>query len=98
LHLDWSTDSVHIVINSSNYELKFVNVIKAKDVPAPTVKDFEWSSWTCKLGFPVQGIHCNKEEYEITSTCANHQNTMIAAGEFRGRLSLFKFPAVCPPP
>lgn len=53
VHLDWCTDSVHLVVNSSAYELKFVNVIKAKDVPGPTVKDLDWHSWTCTLGWPV---------------------------------------------
>jgi WD40 repeat protein len=71
IHLDWATDNVHIVINSSNYELKFVNIIKAKDVPGPTVKDFDWYTWTSVLGFPVQGIYRSKEEYETVSLCAS---------------------------
>lgn len=63
INLDWASDSVHLVINSSNYELKFVNIIKAKDVPGPTVKDLDWHSWSCIFGFCVQGIYTSKEEY-----------------------------------
>lgn len=35
LKIDWAVDSNHLMINSSSYELKFVNVSKAKDIPAP---------------------------------------------------------------
>lgn len=73
MHLDWGTDSAHIVINSSNYDLKFVNIIKAKEVTGPTVKDIDWATWTCIFGFPVQGIYNSKEEYMVTSTCMNNQ-------------------------
>lgn len=48
--LDWATDNMHVVLNSSNYELKFVDAVKGKDVPGPTVKDLTWWSWTCVLG------------------------------------------------
>ena len=98
ISLDWATDSAHLVINSSTYELKFVNIIKAKDVPGPTVKDLDWATWTSILGFPVFGIYLAREEYEMTTTCANNSKTILAAGDFRGQISLFKFPAVCPPP
>jgi hypothetical protein len=70
------------VINSSNYELKFVNIIKAKDVPGPTVKDLDWATWTSIFGFPVQGIYCSKEEYQITTACANSAKNVIATGEY----------------
>ena len=63
---------MHIVVNSLNYELKFVNVTKAKDVPGPSVKDLDWHTWTSVLGFPVQGIYNTKEEYDVVSTCASH--------------------------
>ena len=33
--LDWSVDSTHLAVNSSAFELKFINVAKLKDV-APT--------------------------------------------------------------
>lgn len=70
IHVDWAVDSTHLVINSSTYELKFVNVAKAKDVPGPTVKDLDWHTWTCNLGFPVQGIY-KGDEYTVVSCCAN---------------------------
>lgn len=35
LKLDWAEDSNHLMVNSSAYELKFVNVEKNKDVPGP---------------------------------------------------------------
>ena len=56
-HLDWSSDSKQIVVNSSGFELKFFSISNIKPISASAAKDIEWYTWTCTLGFPVQGIY-----------------------------------------
>ena len=38
-HLDWSSDSNYIVVNSSAFELKFFSLSNMKSVSASKVKD-----------------------------------------------------------
>ena len=69
LHLDWSTDSSFLVVNSQAYELKFVSLGAKKDVSASGCKDIEWATWTCKLGFPVQGIFPGADGTDVNTVC-----------------------------
>lgn len=69
LHLDWSKDSSEIVINSQAYELKFVNVHSKSVVRASGAKDIQWHTWTCKLGFPVQGIFPGADGSDVNAVC-----------------------------
>lgn len=52
-HIDWSVDGSLLVVNSQAYELKFVNVEGKRNVSSSSVKNVEWLSWTCVLGWPV---------------------------------------------
>lgn len=69
LHLDWSKDSSALVVNSQAYELKFVNVLGKSVIRASGAKDIEWQSWTCKLGFPVQGIFPGVDGTDVNTVC-----------------------------
>lgn len=69
LHLDWSKDSSELVINSQAYELKFLNVDSKSVVRASAAKDIEWHTWTCKLGFPVQGIFPGIDGSDVNAVC-----------------------------
>ncbi|KAJ3417480.1 Echinoderm microtubule-associated protein-like 5 [Chytridiales sp. JEL 0842] len=56
-HLDWSADSQFIQTNSGDYELLFWSALTGKQITkASSVKDVEWATFTCILGWPVQGI------------------------------------------
>ncbi|CAK72848.1 unnamed protein product (macronuclear) [Paramecium tetraurelia] len=93
--LDWAVDSIHILINSSSYELKFVNVQSLKDIPGTSVKDLEWHTCTSLFGFYVQGIYQKKDEYQVTAVCLDKQKSILATGECNGLINLYKYPAVC---
>lgn len=92
LHLDWSTDSSHIVVNSQAYELKFVNIQGRKNTAASAAKDFEWASWTCKLGFPVQGIFQSVDYTDVNTVCRAVNKKVLATGDDNGKVNLFKYP------
>ena len=71
-HLDWSLDSQKIVINSQAYELMWIDINSKSRITASGSKDIEWSSWTCVLGFPVQGIWPGVDYSDVNSVCRSH--------------------------
>lgn len=56
-HLDFSFDSSVLQSNSGDYELLYWEIPSGKQIKsASSVRDVEWFTWTCTLGWPVQGI------------------------------------------
>ena len=56
-HLDWSSDSTVLQSNSGNHELKFWEMPSGKEIKhANDTRNVDWHSWTCVVGWPVQGI------------------------------------------
>lgn len=56
-HIDFSADSHWLQSNCGAYELLFWDVRKGRQQKsASAMKDVEWATWTCTLGWPVQGI------------------------------------------
>lgn len=68
-HLDWSKDGHFLVVNSQAYELKFCSIEKGANTAASSAKDFEWFTWTCTLGFYVQGIFPGVDGTDVNSVC-----------------------------
>ena len=52
-HLDWSSDSRYVVVNSQAYELMFLDITTKRVISASSAKDIDWFTWTSVLGFPV---------------------------------------------
>lgn len=92
LHLDWSEDSNNIVLNSQAYELKFVDVNSKQQVFAKGMKDVEWNTWTCKIGFASQGIFPGVMGTEVNSVCRAKNKKVMATGENSQLVKLFKYP------
>merc|ERR1711865_809285 len=62
-HFDFSMDSATLQSNCGAYELLFYNTVDGTQNPsASSVKNVEWSTWTCPLGWPVQGIWPDESE------------------------------------
>lgn len=57
-HIDWSLDSGAIHSNDASYEILYYNVEAGTQDPsgASSFRDEFWATWTCILGWPVQGI------------------------------------------
>jgi microtubule-associated protein-like 6 len=92
LHLDWSEDSCTVVVNSQAYELKFADIQSKQSIPARSVKDVEWASWTCKIGWPVQGIFPGVMGSEVNAVCRSDNRQLLATGENSQLVKLFKYP------
>ncbi len=56
-------------------------------------KDEKWASWTCVIGWPVQGIWppCS-DGSDINSVDRNNVRDIIATADDFGKVKLFKFP------
>jgi hypothetical protein len=52
-HLDWSSDSEYILINSQALELLIFSVSSKSMAKASGMKDEEWQTMTCTLGWAV---------------------------------------------
>lgn len=100
LHLDWSRDGEFIIAASQAYELKFATVAKAgsknADASATSMKDEKWATWTCKLGFPVQGIWQGSDYTDINTVCASPSRRLLATGGDDQKIRLFQYPVVIP--
>ena len=55
-HMDFSADSTFLQTNDGSYELLFFDAeTGVQQVSATAMKDVDWATWTCVLGWPVQG-------------------------------------------
>jgi WD40 repeat protein/Ca2+-binding EF-hand superfamily protein len=96
LHLDWSESSSQLMINSQAYELKFVDIDSKKQIAASSVKDVKWSSWTCKLGWAVQGIFPGVDGTDVNTVCRSENEKILATGDDNQLVKIFKYPSVLP--
>merc|ERR1711865_388438 len=56
-HIDFSANSKYLQTNCGAYELLFWDVRNGKQITsASSLRDQDWETWTCTLGWPVQGI------------------------------------------
>lgn len=92
LHLDWSKDSNFIVCNSQAAELKFINVNSKSQMRSSDTKDIDWATWTCKFGWPVQGIWPGVDYSDVNTVCRSGNEQVLATGEDTQKVKLFRFP------
>jgi len=91
-HLDWSTDSQYIVVNSQAYEIFWADANSYERITASSSKDIDWYTWTCVLGFPVIGIWPGVDMTDVNSVCRSNNRQVLATGEDSSRVKLFKYP------
>ncbi|CAG9325772.1 unnamed protein product [Blepharisma stoltei] len=92
-HLDWSIDASLVAVNSQAYELKFVNVDGKINVSSSSVKNVEWYSWTCVLGWSVQYIWPEGADgTDINSCHRSHNLSVLATADDFGKVNLFRYP------
>jgi microtubule-associated protein-like 6 len=91
-HLDWSTDSSSIVINSQAYELFWVDTDDYSRIDASGAKDIDWYTWTWVLGFPVIGIFPGVDLTDVNTVWRSNNREILATGEDSSKVKLFKYP------
>jgi WD40 repeat protein len=95
-HFDYSADGRFIQSNCGAYELLFSDASNGKQVTsASELKDVKWSTWTCPLGWPVQGIWPpGADGTDINAVDRSHSGHLIAAADDFGKASLFRYPCL----
>lgn len=98
-HLDWSKDSTCIRSNCRAYELLFhdidqSNLAKSKMNPhASQLRDVEWDTTTCVLGWGVQGIFSSSQDGTDVNCCdRSPDGSILATGDDYGYVNLFRYP------
>ncbi|KAG7217585.1 hypothetical protein INR49_021271 [Caranx melampygus] len=97
-HLDWSTDSQYLVTNSGDYEILFWEASSGKHVTnMDTVRNLEWATYTCTLGFNTFGIWPDGADgTDINAVCRSHDGSLLASADDFGKVHLFSFPCSQP--
>ncbi|TPX31647.1 hypothetical protein SmJEL517_g05070 [Synchytrium microbalum] len=93
-HLDWSADSKFIQTNSGDYELLYWSIPSGKQITsASSMKDVQWNTFSCVLGWPVQGIwEKGMEGNDINAVDRNPQHTCCASGDDNSYVKLHHWP------
>lgn len=76
-HLDFSIDGKYIQSNSGAFELFFWNTETNTQILNPNLaRDVQWATWTCTLGWAVQGIYSGvSDDGDINAVCRSFSVT-----------------------
>ena len=95
-HIDFTADSRYLQSNCGAYELLFWDVQTGKqEKSASKMRDKQWATWTCTLGWPVQGIWPAEADGTDVNAVdrSSDQSTLVTADDF-GQVKLFRYPCV----
>ncbi|XP_075927212.1 echinoderm microtubule-associated protein-like 2 [Petromyzon marinus] len=97
-HLDWSTNGEFLMSNSGDYETLYWTPANCKQVTAmATVRDVEWATMTCVLGFSTFGVWSEGADgTDINALCRSGSGKLCVLGDDFGKVRLFRFPASQP--
>ena len=95
-HLDFSADSQFMQSNCGAYELLFCDATNGAYIPQfQKLKNTEWETFTCTLGWPVQGVWSKYNDgTEVLAAARSHNQRILAASDNFGRVRLLRYPCV----
>jgi echinoderm microtubule-associated protein-like 6 len=93
-NIDFSHDGKHLQSTSGAYELLFWNTSDGKQVKSISeVRDVKWETWTCTLGWPVQGIWpSGADNTDVNSCDRSVDGSLLATGDDFSRVKIFQYP------
>nr|XP_033810290.1 echinoderm microtubule-associated protein-like 2 isoform X1 [Geotrypetes seraphini] len=97
-HLDWSTDGKCFATNSGDYEILYWDPTNCKQITsAESVRNVEWFTATCVLGFSVFGVWPEGSDgTDINAICRSHDTKLLASADDFGKVHLFSYPCYQP--
>ncbi|KAK2491944.1 hypothetical protein MC885_011913, partial [Smutsia gigantea] len=97
-HLDWAQDSSCFVTNSGDYEILYWDPTTCKQITnADAVRNVEWATATCVLGFGVFGIWSEGADgTDINAVARSHDGKLLASADDFGKVHLFSYPCCQP--
>eukprot|EP01041_Mallomonas_annulata_P001002 gene1002-1969_t len=95
-HVDFSADGRFMQSNCGAYELLFSETSTGRHITSATeVKDMKWATWTCTLGWPVQGIWPEGADgTDINAVDRSHSGHLLVTADDFGKVKLFRYPCV----
>ena len=95
-HFDFSRDSDYIQSNCGGFELLFSKVTDGGNINSPsTLKDVEWATFTCTLGWPVQGIWSDMNDgVRYNAVDRNNSETLVATADNFGHIKVYRYPCL----
>jgi WD40 repeat protein len=89
-NLDWTSDSRYLHSTCAGHELLFWDAERGQHMPggAIALRDAEWASWTCTLGWPVSGLNALMD-----ISCVSASEDLVVYGDLTGNLQLARFPS-----
>ena len=91
-HFDFSADGRYAQSNDGAYELLFADIATGAHIPAASsLKDVAWSTWTCTLGWPVQGIWpAFADGTDVNAVDRSPDQRLLASADDFGKVKLFR--------
>ena len=95
-HFDISKDGQYMQSNCGAYELLFCSIKDGKPIlKGSSLSSVDWSTWTCTLGWPVQGIWPpSADGTDINAVDRSPSGKLIATADDFGKVKVFRFPSV----
>jgi microtubule-associated protein-like 6 len=94
-HIDWSESGDITQSNSTSYELLYHDVSTGRQIKnISSLADTEWNTWTCVLGWPVQGIWPECASGDDINACDIDatKKVMVTADDY-SKVKLFRYPS-----
>jgi len=94
-HLDWSKDSKVLQTDSGSYEHLFWDIEDVKQITkSSSVRNVEFVTYTCVLGWPVRGIWPKGSDgTDINSLCRSNNGLLLVTADDSSMVKIFAFPA-----
>ena len=94
LHADWSEDGRYVQSVCARCELLYWDTRTGERVRDPeAMRDVRWASWTCTVGWPVQGVYSKMSDGSDISSAHRSPDgrLLVTADDFR-KINLFRYP------
>lgn len=72
----------------------FFDIQGGSKINASSANNWTYHTWTCKIGWPVQGIFPGVDLTDVNDVCRSHNQKVLATGEDSSLVKIFKFPCV----
>eukprot|EP01033_Poteriospumella_lacustris_P007987 gene7987-5748_t len=94
-HLDFSANSQYLQSNGTDYSILYWDMTGNQIKQTSAMRDVLWATFTCVLGWPVQGIWAKNCDYTDINACMAVADVGdIVTGDDFGKVNLFRYPAL----
>ena len=97
--LDFTTDGKALQSCCSAYEILYSDTTSGVQIAnaVATVLDADWHTWTCSLGWSVQGIwNGTMDGSDVNSVDRSPSGKLLAVGDDFGKVSVYRYPCLQP--